>query len=522
MLDLAASSMTREMDSADHATEQITGPPNKTVESIQPDKNSIVSHFPESRQDSEEASRHLKLDMEVAAKNSPVIEFRHDSPAKEGYTKKLTADEYSKMSLGIIDNREDSNLLPRPKVSFRSNRDSPTPDISCAQHLNLPKRPIREFDNGGGIIASILSAKPRVKKGSKIVRPSVFERLARTETVAFIHQKFRPVVMQNRSTSAPPLLQRASVSKVTGNKDTKTSYFAGKVPPTKDSSPSPTRYSHTKPRPSPQKMLHKPGRRPSLSSFQKKSGQRALQGRGNVKKNISTRAVVDANVRVGEYARTSDRKPRRPLPISKFKSDFEEYNTKLKGHKETMGCKSSLGDSFYSRRRSRDDESIDSYDMIDNGPPLFIEFSNRTKIICSNKYAPELGFEDIDPQQLGIRRSLTEYEAGSLAAKKLASEIMHALLWRDLPKDLKWNINFPLERELAMPIGEIGYSFFIEATETRDDSVDSDTKEDIFHTASATGNVSFLPDRWEVHVENYSCVHDVDEDKFLRGGGVDV
>lgn len=501
------------MDSADHATEQIISPSNKTVYATQPDKDCIVS---ESRQDSEEAPQ----DKEVAPKSSPVLEFRHDSP-KERHIQKLTADEYSKMSLGIIGNREDSNLIPRPKVSFRSNRDSPTPEISCAQHVDLPKRPVREFDNGVGLIASILSAKPRVKKGNKIVRPSVFERLARTETVAFIHQKFRPV-MQNRSTSAPPLLQRASVSKVTGNKDTKTNGFAGKVPGTKTSSPSPTRYSHTKPRQSLQKTLHKPGRRPSVSSFQKKSGRRALPFRSNVKRNISTRVVVDGDVKVGEYARNSDRKARRPVPISKFKSDFEEYNAKSKGQKGTMGCKSSLGDSFYSRRRSRDDESIDSYDMHDNGPPLFIEFSNRTKIICSNKYAPELGFEDIDPQQLGIRRSLTGYEAGSLAAKKLASEIMHALLWRDLPKGLKWNINFPLERELAMPIGEIGYSFFIEATETRDDSVDSDLEEDKFHTASATGNVSFLPDRWEVHVENYSCVHDVDEDNFLRSGGVDV
>jgi len=531
------------MDSEDHATEPIDGQPDKTVGCISPP-------FFESCEDCE--GKYAKINSEEEAMHnmsSPATEFRNDSSTKEVDAQKLIGEEHLKMSRSIIDYREESEILAQPRVSFRTHRDSPTPEISCAQHTKLPKPAIRELDNDGGTLLPILSPKRKIKKGSKIVRPSVFERLARTETVAFIHQKFYPVERPNRpnrSTSAPPLLQRGLVSKVSGNKDIKTNAFAGKTPGTKDHSPSPTRYSCTKARASVQRPTAQRISRLSVSSRQKRNGRRLPGGNAELRKNISTRVVVDGHVRVGENGRNNGKKVQRPLPIERFKSDFDAYNTKSRvqkgirglgqkgssgwaqkgttgwGEKWTVGCKGSLGDSFYSRRRSRDDESIDSYDIQDNGPPLFIEFSNRTKIICSNKYAPELGFEDIDPQQLGIRRSLTEYEAGGLAAKKLASEIMHALLWRDLPKGLKWNINFPLERELAMPIGEVGYSFFIEATEIKDESDDSDEEEETFHTASATGNVAFLPDRWEIHVENYSCVHNVGENKLLQEGGVDV
>jgi len=473
---------------AEHAAEHIDGPPTKNVGSIQPERSCIIPTFIESREDFEPAFLHQKLEGQEESTNSrivsPITEVRQCSS--------LRMDEEIKMSLNTIGNHEHREMPPSPKVSFRTNRDSPTPEIRS-----------RESDNGGGINGPILSSKPKAKRGNKTARPSVFERLSRTETVAFIHQKFYPVEeRENRSTSAPPLMQR---------RDVKNSAFTGRAPSTKDSSPTPTRYSCTKQRQPVQRMV----RRLSVS-------RRPLVGRGETKKNISTRAVLDGHVI--ENTRNNGRKLRRPLPISRFNSDFEAYNKKTREQTWSKGGKSSLGDSFYSRRRSRDDDTFNSYEMHDNGPPLYIEFSNRSKIICSNKYAPELGSENIDPQKLGIHRSLTAYEAGSLHSKKLSSEIMHSLLWRDLPKGLKWNINFPLERELAMPIGEVGYSFFIEATEIKDEteSKDSNSEDDKIHTASATGNVSFLPDLWEIHVENYSCVHNVDERNFLRGDGVEV
>jgi len=496
---------------AEHAIEQIDVPPNTKVGSVQPEKNCIIPPFFETREDLEEICIHQKQEMKEESKHShiltPTIDLRQASlPVKGG-----PGDEESKMALSTIENLENREVTP--KVSFRTNRDrdSPTPEISVEQHLKLPKSASHEFDNGGGILGSILAAKPKAKRANKTARPSVFERLARTETVAFIHQKFYPLEdRENRSTSAPPLMQRG--------KDDKTSAFTGKALSTKNTSPSPTRYSSTKQRQPVQRVV----RRQSVSSFQRKNGQRPLISHGEEKKNISTRAVLDGHVK--ENIRNNGRKLRRPVPLTRFNSDFGAYNKKIREQTWTKGGKSSLGDSFYSRRRSKEDEAFNSYEIHDNGPPLYIEFSNRSKIICSNKYAPELGFEDIDPQQLGMRRSLTEYEAGSLHSKKLASEIIHSLLWRDLPKGLKWNINFPLERELAMPIGEVGYSFFIEATEIKDEpeTSNSDLEDDKIHTASATGNVSFLPDRWEIHVENYSCVHNVDESNFLRAGGAEV
>jgi len=497
------------MDSSDHAAEQIDGLPNKTVESTQHEKTCVSSPLLDSREDTEEASESLKHNWGEGAKHyhveSTVIDLRQDSPIKQGCVRKGKEDEYSKMSLNIIDNGE-GGATPSPvKVTFRTNRDSPTPEMVCS--LNSRKQANPELDNHGGIMDSTLFGKSNLRKGTKTVRPTVFERLARTETVAFRHQKFKPLVRSrsNRSTSAPPLLQRGIVRKIS----TKTG--PGKIRSTKDTSPTPTRYSLTKPtKPRPSQRI--PRRKSSFSLPKLKNGPRPLLSSSGVKKNILTRAIIHGDLRREDNVRNKGRKVQRPLRVNKFKSNLEAFHT--------TSQKSTLGDSFYSRRRSVDDESIDSYDMHDNGPPLYIEFSNRTKIICSNKYAPELGFEDIDPQLLGIRRSLTEYEAGSLSAKKLASEIMHALLWRDLPSRLKWNVNFPLERELAMPIGELGYSFFIEATEMKDDSDTSDDEDEPFHTASATGNVSFLPDRWEVHIENYSCVHNVDEKNL--GNGVDV
>lgn len=174
-----------------------------------------------------------------------------------------------------------------------------------------------------------------------------------------------------------------------------------------------------------------------------------------------------------------------------------------------------IGRSRVTKNRSnRASETLgEAFDLESTGPPLEIEFSSRMKITCCSKFVPEEGFTDLDIFELGLDSLLSEYEAGMISAKDFASEIMTTLSWRDLPSNIKWDIKCPLVRELAMPIGESGYSFMIEANgkAINCDEILNEGEEEGLYTASATGNVTFLPDG-EIQVENYSCVHDVYDD----------
>ena len=167
------------------------------------------------------------------------------------------------------------------------------------------------------------------------------------------------------------------------------------------------------------------------------------------------------------------------------------------------------------RSRKARDFLDDAFDEASEGLPLEIEFSSGVKITCSNKFMPEDGFEELDSFELGLNGYIVEYEEGGISVKDFATEIMKALLWRDLPTYLKWEVSRPLERELAMPIGEIGYSYMIEASGKKiiDDEDDllseEEEEEEELHIASVTGNITFLPDG-EIQVENYSCIHDAD------------
>jgi len=447
---------------------------------------------------------------------SPFRESRQDSyktMEEENTSQELESEQPKKSLLETIEKNECRELPPQQKVRFKSSRapGSPTPEID--KTVNTPKleipRPVsdRSLDQlrvSGDRTLDLPKPSIRAVAGDGAIletrnkRQSVFERLARTETVAFIHQKFQHVARPKRSTSAPPSIHRTSFGKLTKNRDMNISNHSSPKP--RSSSQLPKKdfmniSSHSSPKP--RTSTHRLTRKQSIPSIHRKYRRPSLN------KILSERAGVEGVDKISElFKRSNSYQVSENNWAPRRKNSFERSKTKT--------VKSSVGDSFYSRRRSKDEATdvfVGSVEV-----PLYIEFSNRTKIICSNKYAPELGFDDVDPQQLGIKRSLTEYEAGSLTAKNLASEIMNALLWRDLPKGLKWNINYPLERELAMPIGELGYSFFIEATEEKECEGDNAIIEKN-HTASATGNVSFLPDRWEIHIENYSCVHDADRNR---------
>lgn len=350
-------------------------------------------------------------------------------------------------------------------------------------------------------------------KGTTLAtRPSVFERLSNTETVASLHQKFLPQQSRpkttterrmKRSTSAPPSLRA------------------------KNSRPKSTQIQKKKLKPQAvenKKTLYLTQKFAQLaSSFERLSEKHTALSQSR------RRARNDSNINSSNNNRNSTSRSKRSNSLGRRHSfsrglnNHEGFNApsrQVRGSQIRTSSKNNINNSNANRTRHQyrsklaKDTLADAFEDESLGPPLEIEFCSKMKILCSSKFMPEEGFTELDIFELGLNPFLSEYEAGSISAKHFASEIMNALLWRDLPPEVKWDAQRPLERELAMPIGEIGYSFMIEATGKSiyqdSDQSDDEGKDDedlLIYTASAAGHVTFLPD-WEIQVENYSCVHD--------------
>lgn len=167
--------------------------------------------------------------------------------------------------------------------------------------------------------------------------------------------------------------------------------------------------------------------------------------------------------------------------------------------------KSSLDVMNANARRKKNHGNDDETVSVGNEPPLFIEFSCRMKIISCNTHRPEEGDVEIDSKELGIASSLLKYELCTLSSRNFAAEIVRALFMRDLSSDVEWNVSQPLERELSLPIGEKGYSFFIEAS-NKSEKRDGKRNSKNITSVSATSKVIFIYDELEILVENYSFV----------------
>lgn len=403
----------------------------------------------------------------------------------------------------------DSTSSSNPKVRFTTQDDvflhRSVPNITTLQ-LNASDAPLDRSPAPSSSTLpmpspSILNTKSKHKTTSS-TRPSVFERLSQAETIASLHQKFLPVKEGNngangasvkierkmkRSTSAPPSLR---------TKNNRRDLFQGTKNDEKKKKSSRTKKTN--------KLSDKIVQLASSSfdlferlaedhtalskSRRRSRRERQLKDSDDKKKNNTTKRSNSLGRR-HNFDRWNSSPPRAGGGARRIRL----YNP---------------------NRNKRVKETLDeAFDVESAGPPLEIEFSSKMRVMCSNKFQPEDGMVELDLFELGLNTYLSEYEAGELSAKAFGSEIMKALLWRDLPTGIKWNVRCPLERELAMPIGEIGYSFMLEASgksienEEDSDEPNDDDDEDLY-TASASGNVTFLPDS-EIQVENYSCVHDV-------------
>mmetsp|Transcript_26529 Transcript_26529/g.39772 ORF Transcript_26529/g.39772 Transcript_26529/m.39772 type:complete len:514 (-) Transcript_26529:105-1646(-) len=487
-------------------------------EEVDPDSNSLIlappSNLPieDSRQGSLNMEHQLKESSTTMPSSSSDLNpansgnINDDGKEGAGYGRDSPPAQKVRFSEGTTLFRESSqsnmpvSIQPPPAGEY-----SPHP-----YHHHYPPRPPSSDDAPSPSILITNKSKytsSNTNTPNNTIRPSVFERLSKTETVASMHQKFLPNEQQHgrrikRSTSAPPSLR----SKASRQQHDRRVY--------KKSNNS--------------KNNNKPKKRQIVPAD--------AAGEANLaEKIVQIASSFDLFERLAEKHTALSKSRRRERSDANNRSrraKRKQTNTKLYDRKRSssLGRRPSHfdreGDQEVARarrrreRRNRKAEEAleDAFSISSAGPPLEIEFSSRMKLVCSSKFMPEDGFEELDPFELGLNSSFTEYEAGTLSPKDFAAEIMTSLLWRDLPPDIKWEVRKPLERELAMPIGEIGYSFMIEASgrqfadedDEDEESQEEEDEEGELYVASATGNVTFLPDR-EIQVENYSCVHDVAE-----------
>lgn len=318
--------------------------------------------------------------------------------------------------------------------------------------------------------------------------PSVFERLAKTETVASIQAKFLPRKnrgRRSRSSSEPPPKNRE-------RSRTKSD----------DNAKSQSKQKNTINSISPRKSSNKNyGAMPKASRVLKQSSDDA---------EVSLKDVGDLAVKKSKLKTVLSK----PISIRRGKS------YPVKGANKPVTIRKGRP---YKAASSNNIQTKSSFETGEEGPPLSIEFSKMMRLICSNKYTPELGFVELDLKPLGLVSAFNDYATGSITSKNLAAGIINALFLRDLPEGISWIVHEPLERELVMPIGEEGYSFFVDATASKfdDDYSAKDNTEGAKYnryTASATGSVTFVPVRSEIHVENYSCVNTVYDDDNDREG----
>ena len=316
---------------------------------------------------------------------------------------------------------------------------------------------------------SILLSKNKGRDASS--RPSVFERLSQMETVASIQRKMvSRELLRKRASSAPPLRPTSDPTLRSLNNrppKVKTEIKLKK----KNSDLEKNIQKQTPNKFSPDKL--------SFERLAVRHTKLSMMRQQTSRKNVAQRSGV---FRVRSTSRG------RPVALERWKSaPTVEHQTISK----------------------EDEESVYAQSVISAGPPLEIGFTSRMEIFTTDTLKPEDGFDQVDCSELGLNGSLAEYEVGGLQVKELASEIVNTMFVRDLPDNVDWSIKEPLHRELALPLGEKGFSFFIEANEEKEegDNVgESDDGESPYSAASATGNIVFIHDLYEIHVENYSFV----------------
>jgi hypothetical protein len=416
-------------------------------------------------------------------KGEPTLETKRIKPIKETFSQNC------RLGTSNEESRQDSLIMDKDRSNGEGGKDSretlPSKGVRFTED-NSPLEEEQETPSSPNLISSILNNKKPDGK-HRVTRLSVFERLWKAETVASIYQKVesrRPMERNNkRSVSAPPKLRRRkNISQLPKKSQRKTvrdkKNSEKEIPLTKSS---------------------------KVNRSKSTERERRLEAPYTFKKSNSDKKLIPNVAKKSTKARRLGRR-------ASFDSGLPGTRRGQNGKKiwrDGSLFKKVQSDSAVMRDKMADEILDDTFSLTSNGPPRYIEFSSRTRLMYCDEFDLDEESAELDSNELGLEDLLSEYEAGHLNSKDLASEIMHALLCRGLPKNVEWDISYPLEREIACDIGEMGYSYFIEAKEKNSSS---DEEERVPHSASATGNVIFLHDQWEIRIDNFSCAHDVESD----------
>lgn len=179
------------------------------------------------------------------------------------------------------------------------------------------------------------------------------------------------------------------------------------------------------------------------------------------------------------------------VPLEQLISQFNSLETLQKDHLEKMRLKSSI-----QVTDNAEDEMDHQSDCFH--PPSIIEFQNVMSIFVQKRYENEGDFVQINSKETGLYDFLVQYRENIISAKELAQEIMHVLFRQDLPKDGTWEMGDTMSREIVLPLGEQGFSIFVESCDV--------SASDTVRTSSVTGRVIFVFDCNEIQIENYSFI----------------
>ena len=125
----------------------------------------------------------------------------------------------------------------------------------------------------------------------------------------------------------------------------------------------------------------------------------------------------------------------------------------------------------------------------------------RCKLLLSDKYHPEYGFDELDPVELNVAESLHAFEEGRKSKEDLCVDLIEALFNRDFENGEHWDIDPGTARELEEDEGgggELDGRAFVVKQQARLDW------NDLYSVAAAKGTIVVWPEKDEIRVENYS------------------
>jgi len=122
-------------------------------------------------------------------------------------------------------------------------------------------------------------------------------------------------------------------------------------------------------------------------------------------------------------------------------------------------------------------------------------------ILKSEKYHPEYGFEEIEPEDLDLKETLEAFEDGDISKEEIAILLIEAMFDRDFVSGDHWEIDSGAARELEEDEGGggdlEGHAFVVKRQARLDWN-------DIYSVAAAKGTIIIDPEKKELRVENYS------------------